>query len=74
MRKLGVEPDALSIEMDTGAMLRRTYHSDAADLVLVCNRVTDVLEVLRVTPDAAQDARLDASPLVEQTATETGAL
>ena len=50
MRNLGVEPGGLSVEMDTGGMLKRKYASAAADLVLSCNRVTDVLEVRRVTP------------------------
>ena len=50
MRNLGVEPAMLAVEMDTGGMLMRKYASAAADLVLSCNRVTDVLEVRRVTP------------------------
>ena len=72
MRNLGVEPALLSVEMDTGAVLMRKYASVAADLVLVCNRVTDVLEVRRVTPGTPQDAML--RPLVSETATETGSL
>ena len=50
MRNLGVEPAMLAVEMDTGGMLMRKYASASADLVLSCNRVTDVLEVRRVTP------------------------
>ena len=50
MRNLGADPEALSIDMHTGAVLTRRYASAAADLVLVCNRVTDTLEVRRVTP------------------------
>ena len=60
MRNLGVEPATLSIEMDTGGMLVRRYHSGAADLVLSCNRVTDVLEVRRetgITPRTAEKRR-----------------
>ena len=55
MRNLGVEPAMLAIEMDTGGMLMRKYASAAADLVLSCNRVTDVLEVRRVTPGTMDD-------------------
>ena len=50
MTGLGVAPETLAIEMDTGAMLMRKYSSLEANLVLVCNRVTDVLEVRRETP------------------------
>ena len=50
MVKLGVEPETLAIEMDTGAMLMRKYSSIEANLVLVCNRVTEMLEVRRETP------------------------
>ena len=76
MRNLGVAPETLSVEMDTGAVLERKYSSGAADLVLTCNRVTDLLEVRRVTSDVLQDAALDpgSSPLVEAPITETGAL
>ena len=56
MRNLGVEPDALAVEMDTGGMLMRKYASSAADLLLSCNRVTDVLEVRRVTPGTMDKA------------------
>ena len=65
MRNLGVEPAALSVEVDTGAMLERKYASGAADLVLTCNRVTDVLEVRRITPGTLrEDAALDTGPTV----------
>lgn len=50
METLGVEPETLAVEMDTGAVLVRKYSSLEANLVLVCNRVTDVLEVRRQTP------------------------
>lgn len=50
MVKLGVEPETLAVEMDTGAMLMRKYSSIEANLVLVCNRVTEMLEVRRETP------------------------
>ena len=50
MRNLGVEPAMLSIEADTGAMLERRYATATADLVLTCNRVTEMLEVRRETP------------------------
>lgn len=61
MRNLGVEPAGLSIEVDTGGMLERKYASAAADLVLTCNRVTDVLEVRRVTPAPSAPARVVAT-------------
>ena len=54
MRNLGVEPAMLSVEIDTGAMLERRYETEAADLVLSCNRVTDLLEVRRETPAPAR--------------------
>ena len=54
MRHLGVEPASLAVEMDTGAVLMRKYSSGDAALVLVCNRVTDVLEVRREAPDIAE--------------------
>ena len=47
MRNLGVEPAMLLVETDTGAMLERRYETATADLVLSCNRVTDMLEVRR---------------------------
>lgn len=50
MRNLGVEPAMLSVETDTGAMLERRYATNDAELVLSCNRVTDMLEVRRETP------------------------
>ena len=50
MRNLGADPDSLAVDMHTGAVLKRRYASAVADLVLVCNRVTEVLEVRRVTP------------------------
>lgn len=53
MRNLGVEPTMLSVETDTGAMLERRYATATADLVLSCNRVTDMLEVRRETPAPA---------------------
>ena len=53
MRNLGVEPHALSVETDTGALLERRYATATADLVLSCNRVTDMLEVRRETPAPA---------------------
>lgn len=56
MRNLGVDPDGLDIEMDTGAVLMRKYSSVGADLVLVCNRVTEVLEVRRVSDDDLTEA------------------
>ena len=53
MRNLGADPADLLIEMHTGAVLERRYPTSKADLVLVCNRVTDTLEVRRVTPGSA---------------------
>lgn len=75
MRSLGVDPVGLAVEMDTGAVLMRRYSSTSADLVLVCNRVTDLLEVRRETNDVLppEDASLD-SPLVDEATTATGAL
>ena len=76
MRQLGVDPVGLDVEMDTGAVLMRRYSSNAADLVLVCNRVTDVLEVRRESHDllpAAEGAALDA-PLVDAPTAATGSL
>lgn len=61
MRNLGVEPAGLSVEVDTGGMLKRKYASASADLVLTCNRVTDVLEVRRVTPAPSAPARVVAT-------------
>ena len=58
MRNLGVDPETLAVEMDTGAVLMRKYSSVQADLVLVCNRVTDVLEVRRVTTDPVSSASI----------------
>ena len=67
MRNLGVEPAALSVEVDTGAMLERVYVSESADLVLICNRVTDLLEVRRVTSDGPrEEVSLEAAPLVDE--------
>ena len=53
MRNLGADPASLHVDMHTGAVLERRYASPEADLVLVCNRVTDVLEVRRITPGTA---------------------
>ena len=50
MRNLGADPAALVVDMHTGAVLARRYTSAAADLILVCNRVTETIEVRRVTP------------------------
>ena len=55
MRNLGADPAHLLVDMHTGAVLERRYASAAADLVLVCNRVTDVLEVRRVTPGSIEE-------------------
>ena len=75
MRQLGVDPVGLAVEMDTGAVLMRRYSSNAADLVLVCNRVTDLLEVRREAHDglSPEGAALE-SPLVDETPTATGTL
>ena len=50
---LGIDTTELRISIDTGALNERRYVSEEAEaeLVLSCNRVTDVLEVRRETPD-----------------------
>lgn len=40
----------VSTEVDTGAMLRIRVMASASDLVMICNKVTEMIEITRETP------------------------
>ncbi len=53
---MGASSDRVFREVDTGALLRVKLVSDTADLVMICNKVTETIEVSRVTPGALKIA------------------
>lgn len=53
VNELGARPEQIRVETDTGAIYRLKIVSFDANLVFLCNKVSEHLEILRTTPGEA---------------------
>ncbi|MEM7462058.1 MAG: hypothetical protein AAF362_05205 [Pseudomonadota bacterium] len=53
VKELGARPEQIRLEVDTGAVYRLKIVSFDANLVFLCNKVSEHLEILRTTPGEA---------------------
>ncbi|MGI9399938.1 MAG: hypothetical protein ACR2O0_01675 [Rhizobiaceae bacterium] len=53
VKELGARPEQIRVETDTGAVYRLKIVSLDANLVFLCNKVTQRLEIRRTTPGEA---------------------